>query len=479
MIVFDRVTYAYPFQDAAAVVDISTTVKAGEVVLFTGASGCGKSTVVRLINGLCPHFFKGHLNGRIHIGGRDNGSRRLHEISRDVGTLLQDPEHQFFATTVEDEIAFVHEWRDTSPVSIRTTVDQAVGRFELEPLRGQSIHTLSEGHKQKVALAAVISSSPRVLVLDEPTANLDPEATWELAGKIKRLRQSGMTIVIVDHRLYWLEDVVDRVVVMANGRIAAEGDFALLSDAGFCKAHGLRKAHVEDTRPRLRPFDGDNGAVSVESLRFGYRGGPDVFHDASFRLPRGVTGILGGNGSGKTTLARLLTGLSRMHAGRLLIRGRPVTCRELLHQASIVLQNTDHQLHMRTVQEEVLISAGCSKPSKREALTRQWLDRFGLAPMAARHPQSLSGGEKQRLVLACGMAKQPRILILDEPTSGLDGRNMALMSSAIREAADHGACVLLISHDLELIGAVCDHALRLPMNSTPVQGGSGCPIAGS
>jgi energy-coupling factor transport system ATP-binding protein len=472
MITLDGVTYTYPFQDTAAVADLSVEIKAGETVLFTGASGCGKSTIVRLINGLCPHFFKGHLNGRVRIAGQDNASRRLHDISQDVGTVLQDPEHQFFATTVEDEIAFVHEWRETSPVSIRAKVEDAVGRFELGALRGQSIHTLSEGQKQKVALAAVMSSAPRVLVLDEPTANLDPEATLALARKIKRLRQHGVTIVIVDHRLYWLADVVDRVVVMATGRIAAEGDFALLSDAGFRKAHGLRKAHVEDTRPRLSRFDGDNGAVHVEALRFGYRGGPDVFYDASFRLPRGVTGILGGNGSGKTTLARLLTGLSRMQTGRLFIRGRPVTCRQLLQQASIVLQNTDHQLHMRTVQEEVLISAGRLAPSKREGVTREWLERFGLTPLAARHPQSLSGGEKQRLVLACAMAKQPHILILDEPTSGLDGQNMDLISSAIRDAAGHGACVLLISHDLELIGAVCDHALRLPLNSNPFQGGT-------
>ena len=468
------VSYTYPFQDQNAVEEINLQVKPGEAVLITGASGCGKSTVVRLINGLCPHYFEGRLQGRGVVNGLDNAARRLHEIAMDVGTLLQDPEHQFFAMTVEDEIAFVHEWRGISPAVIRSAVDAAVRLFGLEPIMEKSLSSLSEGQKQKVALAAIMSMEPLALVLDEPTANLDPESTLELALAIGQLKEQGLAVVIADHRLYWLENVVDRVVVMDQGRIVADGPFSILADAELRAARGLRRDRVPDVRPGLGTVDGQDNLVRVRDLRFNYRNGPDLFNGAAFALPRGVTGLLGENGSGKTTLARLLTGLSRMGAGRLSIRGEPTTPKELLRRTGIVLQNTDHQLHMKTVLDEVLVSAWTAAPSDREPLARNWLQRFGLAGLAGRHPQSLSGGEKQRLVIACAMVKQPDILILDEPTSGLDGRNMQLISDAVREAALHGACVLLITHDLELIEAACDYALRLPMETPTTKGKESC-----
>jgi energy-coupling factor transport system ATP-binding protein len=463
MIALDAVSYAYPFQGREAVRDITLNVHPGEAVLLTGASGCGKSTVVRLINGLCPHFFRGRLTGRVLVKGLDNTARRLHEISEDVGSLFQDPEHQFFATTVEDEIAFVHEWRETTPEKIRSRVDRAAEQFGLVPLLSRSLHGLSEGQKQKTALASVMSLEPHALVLDEPTANLDPESTADLAEKIKDLKRKGMAFVIVDHRLYWLENVVDRVVVMDRGRIVATGDFNLLSDGELRRTCGLRRTRVADGRLHLKGVDEKNGRVRVDDLRFAYRGGRELFNGASFALPVGVTAILGDNGVGKTTLARLLTGLSRMKSGQLSVGGKVVSPRMLLARASIVLQNTDHQLHMKTVRDEIMVSAARGKSDNGRPPVDELLNRFGLAGLAGRHPQSLSGGEKQRLVIACGMVKAPDILILDEPTSGLDGKNMRLISGSIQQAADDGACVLLITHDLELIDSVCNRALRLPV----------------
>lgn len=466
MISLDGVSYSYPFQGRQAVSGIDLTVRPGEAVLITGASGCGKSTLIRLINGLCPHFFNGRLDGRVRVNGIDNAERRLDGIAADVGTLFQDPEHQFFAMTVGDEIAFAHEWRETTAAAARERVDRAAARFNLTPLLDRSLHGLSEGQKQKTALASIISQEPRALVLDEPTANLDPESTLELARHIKALKRSGMAVVIVDHRLYWLESVVDRVVIMDRGRIIATGDFSLLSDDGVREAAGLRRARVTDARSRLAPVAGNgDGPVRVDDLRFAYRNGPEIFDGASFSLPQGVTGLLGENGVGKTTLARLLTGLSRMKSGRLSIRGEPTTPRRLLDRASIVLQNADHQLYMKTAADEILSCARRIPKDQRAETLRRTLAEFGLSEMADRHPQSLSGGEKQRLVIACGMVKGPEILILDEPTSGLDGRNMRLISQAVRRAADRGACVLLITHDLELIDLACDYGLRLPFEA--------------
>lgn len=470
MIALDHVSYAYPFAPAQAVCDVSFRVPPGQAVLVTGPSGCGKSTLIRLVNGLCPHFYNGRLDGRVRVAGKDTRACRLHEISGLVGTLFQDPEHQFFAMTVAEEIAFVHEWRQRSPQAIRDTVQAAAERFGLTHLLDRSLLHLSEGEKQKVVLASIASCGPRALVLDEPTANLDPESTAALADTIKAFKHAGMAILIVDHRLYWLESVVDHVLIMNHGRIVAEGAFSLLSDGAAENAHGLRKASVDDPRPDLAPVDCRLGHLRVEKLDFAHGNSPALFHDADVALPKGVTALLGRNGSGKTTLARLLTGLSAMQSGRLYLGDHPIQARMLLSRASIVLQNVDHQLHMRTVRGELAVSASSILPGRRESSVEDFLDRLDLRHLADRHPQSLSGGEKQRLVIACGMIKQPDVLILDEPTSGLDGRNLNLVVGLVRQAAAQGACVVLISHDLELIGASCDHALRLPLQGTAQAG---------
>jgi energy-coupling factor transport system ATP-binding protein len=463
MIDLDNVSYTYPFAPDPAVADIDLRVRPGEAVLVTGPSGCGKSTLIRLVNGLCPHFYDGVLTGSVRVDGKDTTACRLHEISNQVGTLFQDPEHQFFALTVAEEIAFVHEWRRTSPRAIRDTVRTAAERFGLTHLLDRSLLHLSEGEKQNVVLASITSFNPRVLVLDEPTANLDPEATADLADTIKAFKQAGLGILIVDHRLYWLESVADRVLIMDRGRIVRDGSFSMLNDSSLKRAHGLRKARVNDQRPKLAQVGSRNGRLRVESLGFAYKGGPALFRDADLALPEGVTALLGKNGSGKTTLARLLTGLSPMHTGRLYFGDRPIRARTLLSRTSIVLQNVDHQLHMKTVREELIVSAQAIQQDLRESSVDEYLDRLGLRHLGERHPQSLSGGEKQRLVVACGMIKQPDVLVLDEPTSGLDGRNMELVVGLVRRAAARGACVVLISHDLELIGAACDYALRLPL----------------
>lgn len=486
MLCLSNVTYTYPHATEPAVRDLSLRVRPGEAVLCTGPSGCGKSTLIRLTNGLCPHYYRGRLEGDVTAGGQRTAETPLHELARMVGTLFQDPENQFFALTVGDEIAFAHEWRGSEPARTLAAVDEAARRFGIAHLLDQPIHDLSEGQKQKVALASILSLGPRAVVLDEPTANLDPEATLALADEIRVLKAAGMAVLIVDHRLYWLEGVVDRVVVMADGRIVEEGDFSILHDDALRAARGLRAARVADPRTALPDASGRGDALCVADLRYAHKHGPELYHGASFLLPRGVIGVLGDNGTGKTTLARLLTGLHRMHSGRLHLHGVPVRPDRMLRHGSIVLQNTDHQLHMKSVREEIaasIIAGGAGNapppathPAQRGTRDDQpalpdldaLLDLFNLAHLADRHPQSLSGGEKQRLVIACGMAKQPEVLILDEPTSGLDGHNMRLVADAVRAAAARGAVVLLVSHDLELLSITCDAALRLPLRGSHI-----------
>ncbi len=468
MIRFEQVTYTYPFQAEPAVREVSFSVRPGELVLCTGVSGCGKSTLMRLANGLCPHYYHGTLEGEVRVGGVANAARALHEISRDAGTLFQNPEEQFFALNVEDEIVFAHEWRATPREDIRRALERVSAAFSLAGLLDASVHELSEGQKQKVGLASIISQQPGALILDEPTANLDPEATGDLARHLLELKRTGMAILVVDHRLYWLAQVADRVLVMDRGRIVADGDFSLLHDAALRERYGLRKSVVRDPRAGLAEASDAPARLEVENLSFAYPGRDRLFSGVACSLPAGLTALVGDNGTGKTTLARLLTGLNRADSGRFSLDGRPLAPDRLLEQAGLVLQNADHQLYMKTVLDEVLTCLKLARPPKVGAETLRvealgLLDRLALGPLALRHPQSLSGGEKQRLVIACALAKQPELLILDEPTSGLDGRNMWRIATALKDCARRGACVLLITHDLELMDAVCTRALRLPL----------------
>ncbi|MHC1752708.1 ABC transporter ATP-binding protein [Humidesulfovibrio sp.] len=480
MIRFENVSFNYPFRPDAAVSGVSLRVRPGELVLVTGASGCGKSTLVRLANGFARQHFQGSVAGRVLIGGRDSAERSVAEIARDMGTLLQEPEAQFFTLTVADELAVGHEWRGLEPDLIRARMAEAAADFGLSGLMEQSTLNLSEGQKQKVALASILTLAPRALALDEPTANLDPESTEELAAKLLELKAKGMAVLVSDHRLYWLRGVADRVLVMERGRVAAEGPFAMLDDPQLRQRYGLRQSRVEDPRPALPDPESavvaPQGTPSLEAsgLCFGYPGRPLLFQNASLSLPKGrVVGLLGPNGAGKTTLAMLLTGLATAKGARFSAQGAPVRPANLLRRSGIVLQNTDHQLHMRSVAEEALSAMRAAGgplpqagPVEADPKVLGLLRRYGLEGLAGRHPQSLSGGEKQRLVVACGEAKEPNLLILDEPTSGLDGANMELIAQRLRVLAEGGCCVLLISHDLELLGRVCHCALRLPLAQT-------------
>ncbi len=481
MIEFKNVTYHYSFQEKAAVKNINLQVEAGQIVLCTGASGCGKSTLMRLANGLCPQHFKGNLEGDVTIFGHNTKDTSINTLSTMVGTLFQDPEQQFFALTVDDEIAFTHECRGMEPSKIHTKIDETLKLFSIEHIKSSSIHELSEGQKQKVGLASLYSQELNALILDEPTANLDPEATLDLAQKLLALKKEGMAILIVDHRLYWLEGIADQVLVMSDGEIKEQGAYSILYDKNLCEKYGLRAAHVEDTRktlPSTNTANTQEHGLYVQNMSFGYKGKKLIFDNSSTSLPEGITALIGENGAGKTTLARIMTGLNKVQSGTFTLAGKEIHQSHLIKHIGIVLQNADHQLHMRTVFDEVQMchmladeqKNGKQKPIKekqRADLFRQEtldiIEILGLSMLVERHPQSLSGGEKQRLIIACALAKNPKILILDEPTSGLDGRNMLRIQCALEKTAKNGTCILVITHDLELIAKACTYGIHLPL----------------
>lgn len=482
MIKFDNVSYRYPFQKTWAVKNLDLEVLPGKVLLVTGVSGCGKTTLMRLANGLCPHYYAGEILGHVTVFGEDSQKTSVSAISDKVGTLFQDPEDQFFALNVKDEMGFALKVSGTAPSVVNERIEQVSQRLSIENLLSHSISALSEGQKQRVALGEILVSEPQALILDEPSANLDPEATDRLAQELLRLKQAGFAILVVDHRLHWLSHVADEVIVMQHGEIKERGPFAILEDAGMRKRYGLREARVEDVRNTLPEKHVPSPILKTADLTFDYekanhhsklakfkklfKGNSKNTNDIllkniHFEVGSGITALIGENGSGKTTLARLITGLN-VGTGALYLNGQQTSANQLLKHTGLVLQNADHQLQMQSVREEIhacLFAAGQSQSS--EETIDVLLKTFSLEELADRHPQSLSGGQKQRLVIACAMAKNPDILILDEPTSGLDGANMKRVADALREQANQGKAVLLITHDLELLALCADQALRM------------------
>ena len=462
MIEVKNVSYIYSDSKEKALNNVSFTVNDGEIVLCTGRSGCGKSTVIRVINGLCPGYYGGTIEGLVSIDGEITSRMDLTEISRRVGTLFQDPERQFFALNVEDEIVFALEWMGIDRDEIKRRLESVIKRFSLGDIRNNSIAALSEGQKQKVGLAEIVALHGKNIILDEPTANLDPKSTEDLARLLLELKQEGYCIFIVDHRHYWLNSVADRVLVMSNGQIEKEGDFSILDNEKLQKEYGLRKAYVTDRRSLLKDLNptGTDYVVKGEHVAFTYKDGKTIFKDLNFAVPEGINVLIGENGIGKTTLSRLIFGLEKLSGGK--IEFKDPKGKKPLQLGSIVLQNTDYQLNMQTVYQEVAICmtlADGVKPHPDKVM--ELLEKLDLSALSYRHPQSLSGGQKQRLVIACALAKNPQVLVLDEPTSGLDGANMQRIKNILYEFATDGRAALVITHDLELIDDENLKALRL------------------
>ena len=319
MIEVKNVSYTYSDSKEKALNNVSFTVNDGEIVLCTGRSGCGKSTVIRVINGLCPSYYGGTLEGSVSIDSEITASMDLTGISRKVGTLFQDPERQFFALNVEDEIVFALEWMGLSRDEIKRRLESVIKRFSLEDIRNNSIAALSEGQKQKVGLAEIVALHGKNIILDEPTANLDPQSTEDLARLLFELKQEGYCIFIVDHRHYWLNAIADRVLIMSNGKIEKEGNFSILDNASLQKEYGLRKAYVTDRRALLKDLDpwGTDYVVKGEHVAFSYKDGKTIFKDLNFAVPEGINVLIGENGIGKTTLSRLIFGLEKLKGGKI------------------------------------------------------------------------------------------------------------------------------------------------------------------
>lgn len=460
MIELTRASFQYENSDRG-VQDISLSVKGGECVVLTGLSGCGKTTVTRLVNGLAPSYYPGAFSGSVRIDGKDISRLSTWEIGRLVGSVFQDPKSQFFSSELAGEVAFPCENYGLSAREIRERTDAAIEALKLSHLKDRAVDILSSGEKQRAAIASVYAMKPKAFVCDEPTANLDAAGTRQLAQTLRQLKEQGITLLIAEHRIDWLMGIADRFLYLRDGRIAAEytpEDLRLLPEADIL-GMGLRSPHEGKSLPAPSVLDESPAVLKTAGLSKRIRK-EVIFEDISLSVPKGsVTAITGQNGAGKSTLAQILCGLARQTRGHILIDGKKARAAVRRREIYYCGNDTSTQFFTASVAEELLLNTGLTEESKSHA--RNLLKEFGLYEYRDAHPSALSGGQKQRLAIACAIFSGRRILILDEPTSGLDGQNMRLIAEKLKSEARRGRTILVITHDKELIESCCDNIVEI------------------
>ena len=475
-------------EERSVVGPVTLAIEPGQFVVVTGASGCGKTTLTRMVNGLIPAMYIGERSGEVRVAGISIDEWEMDGLARVVGSVFQNPRSQFFNLDTTSEIAFGCENLGIPRDEIHRRVADAVHELGIADLLDRDLRNLSGGQRQLIALASVYAMGPDILLLDEPTASLDVAAMRRLAEVLARCKQAGKTVIVSEHRLWWVADLADRVVVMAHGAIERDlsaDAFAALGP-GAHRALGVRawgRAEVEGARrlsertasapcgdacsaPARREGTRASeapAALEVWGLTLGYGHAPALLADADLALRAGsVVALVGRNGVGKTTFARCIAGLHKERAGTVAFGGVPTRRKDRPRHAFLVMQETGYQLFADSTIHE-LESALAARDEERGTPPGidELLERFGLAEVAERHPLSLSGGQRQRLALAAGVAQGADVFVLDEPTSGLDRGNMERVAREISALADEGACVVVITHDYEFLAAACDVAVEV------------------
>ena len=448
-------------QWAGSLKHVNLEVGKGEVVLLTGPSGCGKTTILRLINGLIPEYYDGKQTGNVWINGRDSRTIPLVERASIVGTVFQDPRAQFYSVDTTNELAFGCENQGIPEEDIYERIDETVERFSMESLMDRNIFELSGGEKQKIACASIDVEKSHIILMDEPSSNLDTRAMEKLKEVISIWKQQGKTIVISEHRVNYIWNLIDRMYVMRSGEIIKTFDANEMIHLGEeeLAVLGLRSKRLEDPMSMETGVDARASEETIRLENFSLkRGKKEIFHIKDMKIPaHKVTAIVGTNGKGKTTLLRCLAGMEKKCKGKVVIGGRERNHRELRKLSYMVMQDVNHQLFAESVLEELLISD--EKEDRNKDI--EILNELNLKDVMERHPMSLSGGQKQRVAIACAVASERELLLFDEPTSGLDYTNMRESAKQFRKLCEKGKTVVIVTHDSELIRTCCDKMIYL------------------
>jgi energy-coupling factor transport system ATP-binding protein len=471
-LVIENLSFRYRDRQGAAIHNISFDAKSGEVLLIAGASGCGKTTLIRCINGLIPRSYKGELSGRITVLGEEVKDWPLSRISQKIGTVLQDPERQILGTKVLNEVAFGLENLGMPRAEIYQRVQAALDILEISHLSDRDTFTLSGGEKQKVALAGVVAMEPSILLLDEPLASLDPASAWDSLNTIRLLANQGMTVLMVEHRV---EDVLriqpERVMFMSDGEIRYLGNLSGLSKVVNYRevklpAEDIVERAKEDPAPvKLTLLPGaasaadisleTNALVKFEDVAFGYESEREVLHGINLEIKRGdIIAVLGPNAAGKTTFVKHAIGLLKPKSGRVLVNGqdtRQLSVAEIARTLGYVFQSPSHMLFAPTVREELSFGPQNLKHSKEEIEqeVKEALRIVNLSDKEQDPPLALSFGQQKRVSIAAILAMRSRILVMDEPTAGQDYQNYMNFMDSILQLPGFEA-VLFITHDVDL-----------------------------
>lgn len=504
----EQLSFRYEDVKKPILKDVQFGLYPGEAVLLLGPSGSGKSTLAFCLNKLYPEAVDGKLDGTISFKGKMLEEFGPGEINQHIGIVFQDPESQFCMTTVEDELAFGLENMKTPPEEIESKIDEALELVHLLPYKHSLIHTLSGGQKQKLALACVLSLKPDILILDEPTANLDPASSYELTRIIKELKENqAFSLLIIEHKLDDWIDLTDRCVVLnKEGEILFNGSTAecfnqyaeeLLYEgiwlpsavrAGLLgKKEGIYKGEklplsdreliaglanpfcaiqILDNRKKKHQAHEEQIILSAENLTFN-KAGKDLLKNISFSVKKGeFVAIAGSNGSGKTTLSRLLAGLYTPSKGNILFYDSSLSQwkeKELRQKLGYVFQNPEHQFIADSVYDEIAFSLKIQQipDADIQKTVQAALLQVDLLQCADLHPFSLSQGQKRRLSVASMLVNDQDLLLLDEPTFGQDARTSGELMKLLETKIQSGGSVVMITHDMEILHSYADKVIVL------------------
>jgi energy-coupling factor transport system ATP-binding protein len=463
MIELNDVTYTYPHTVQPALHRISLSLEKGRCVMVTGPSGAGKTTLCLAASGILHHEYGGKKEGSVVIDRKDvTGYSSLSDLAQNVGVVFDDPEAQMIFTTVEEEILSALEHRGLTAEVIEERLAGIMRTTYLEELKDRSPHNLSGGQKQRVALAATLALGNDILILDEPTSELDEHATRRIAGILKDLKDQGKTILIIEHKFDHFRDMVDTLVVMENGKITANGQpMEVLKDDRIRGMILPDFSKVQKNPPTLR----DNELfISVNNLSH-YYGDVPALADVNLTIRKGeFVAVVGENGSGKTTLVKHFNRLLSPTHGDVIVNGkntRDCTIADLAHDVGLVFQNPDHMFFADTVREEIAYGVNNLGIGKRDAVIDDALRDAGLADSADLYPRWLSRGERQRLGIACVVAMQPRVIVLDEPTTGLDGYEALLVINILKKLQQDGHTIIIITHNRDIAAHCADRIITM------------------
>ncbi len=486
-LIIQDLSFRYRSRTEPAIKNISLQITPGQVVLIAGASGCGKTTLARCINGLIPRSYKGELSGNILIQGQETKDLSLARISQMVGTVLQDPERQILGSIVMNEVAFGLENLALTREEIIARVEQSLARLKITHLRDRQTFYLSGGEKQKVALAGVLAMQPSMLLLDEPLASLDPASAQEALQLIRELADEGMTVLMVEHRV---EDVLrirpERVLFMKEGEIHYDGLAEHLTervDYHEVKLPAqmiIQLASKDPAPPAFQALAGAGAAVSgplvsFKDVAFHYPEGPEVLHDINLDIHRGdIIAVLGPNGAGKTTLVKHAIGLLKPTQGEVLVDGRNTRSASVAEIASMlgyVFQSPSHMLFAPTVSEELSFGPTNLKHDS-ETIRKEVQDAIEIVNLGGYEktpPLSMSFGQQKRVSIAAILAMRSRILVMDEPTAGQDYKNYMDFVSSILQLPNFEA-ILFITHDIDMAVIFANRVLLVNQGTIAADG---------